>query len=523
MWYKLDDFRLNAVGLGAKPESLLPKLLREKLGVPVTGMRILSKSVDSRRGAPVLIYTLAAETEEAPKTGLKPILLVPEELAELDRPDPDLPEDPAKVDAPIVVGTGPCGIFAALGLALAGCKPIIIDRGFAVEKRDRDCVGFLDSRELDPESNLLIGEGGAGTYSDGKLYTGTRGGRAAFILKTFVDAGAPPEIRYLKRPHIGSDYLNKVARGLRKKLESLGAKFIFGTEVTDILVENGRCAGVVTRSGETLRSPVTILAPGLGARELNAALRKRLAFSLKGFQLGCRIEHPQRMVDRMQYHLSNRPAALEAAEYHLLSRPARGRNVSSFCMCPGGNVVMASAWEKRLVSNGMSCHARSGEFANSALIVNLEPELFKTPEEAFGLLAKLEEGAFRMGGSDYTFPAQDAVGFLRGEKVLRNQAGSADTGMRPARLDMLLPPEVRDALREAIRHFDRNFNEFAKSGKLRGVESCVSSPVRFERPGENLASSVPGLWTGGEFGGWAGGIMSAASDGLKLAAAILKK
>ncbi len=523
MWHQIDDVRLSSVGLGAKPELLLAPLLREKLGVAVRDWRILGKTVDARRGAPVLIYTLAAETVEMPRTGLKLKAIAPEEMAALENPGPGLPEDPAKIDSPLVVGTGPCGIFAALGLALAGCEPVIIDRGFDVERRDRDYAEFLRSRKLDPESNLLIGEGGAGTYSDGKLYTGTRNERAAFILKTFVEAGAPPEIRYLKRPHIGSDYLGRVAKSLRRKLESLGAKFIFGTEVTDVLIENGRCVGVKTRSGETMRSEAVVLAPGLGARELNAALRKRVAFSLKGFQLGCRIEHPQRMVDRMQYHLANRPAALEAAEYHLLSRPARGKSVSSFCMCPGGQVVMASAWENRLVSNGMSCHARALEYANSALIVTLEPGEFANPEEAFGLLAKLESEAFRMGGGDYAFPAQDAAGFLRGEKVLRNAAGSAATGMRAARLDMLVPGEVRSALKEAIRHFDRNFNEFAVSGKLLGIESCVSSPVRFERTEGTLASSAPGLWIGGEFGGWAGGIMSAAGDGLKIATAMLQK
>lgn len=233
----------------------------------------------------------------------------------------DLPERTALLH-PVVVGTGPAGIFAALALALAGAKPLILDRGRRVEERYADYRRFLESRELDESSNLLLGEGGAGTFSDGKLYTGTRDIRAAFVLDTLARAGAPPEIRYLKRPHIGSDKLRAVAANLRKRIIGLGGEFRFGTEVTGLLLKNGRCIGVETAAGDRIEAPAVIMAPGLGGRELVQRMARQGAGALlKPFQIGCRIEHPQSFIDRAMYHLDSRPAALGAAEYHLVSRP----------------------------------------------------------------------------------------------------------------------------------------------------------------------------------------------------------
>ena len=525
MWIKPGLFLLKAANAPDVPERLLPELVRERFGMVPSALRILNRAVDARRGTPVLVYSLLLEFAQPPPAGVKWTPVDEAELERLEHPDPGLPDCVRPPASPLVVGTGPCGIFAALGLAMAGCRPVIVDRGFPVERRERDYREFLRSRALNPESNLLIGEGGAGTFSDGKLYTGTRDARAAFILKTFVEAGAPADILFLKRPHIGSDYLGRVAAGLRRKLEELGAVFLFGTEITGVLMREGRCRGVVTAGGEHLEAPLTVLATGLGGRDLNRHLRRAgVAHELKGFQIGCRVEHPQRLVDLRQYRMNTRPAALEAAEYHLVSRP-RDRmtpQVSTFCMCPGGETVMASAWEGRSVSNGMSEHARAGEFANSALIVTLGPGRFSSPDEAFLLLEQLEREAFRRGGGDYAFPAQDAAGFLRGELRLRHHRGSAAVGLRAARLDDFFLPEMRDGIGCALRDFDRRFPGFIRDGKLIGIESCVSSPVRFWRDPERRASSLPGLYIGGEGAGCAGGIMSAAADGLKLAAAILR-
>ncbi len=528
MWYRLDNFKLNSAKLPAVPETVLPSLVSKRLKIApgeLQNLHIISRSIDARRGIPSLLYSLLLETDRKPFAGQENLRSIDEdERRKILNTDPDLPEPPATFQHPVVVGTGPCGIFAALALAMAGCRPVVIDRGFPVDKRNNHWQDFLKTRKLDPESNLLIGEGGAGTFSDGKLHTGTRDCRSAFILKTYVEAGAPEEIRFIKRPHIGSDYLGTVAENLRKKIEALGGRFIFGTEITDIFRENGRCAGVITSKGEKISAPAVLIASGLGGRNLNKALRSQsLDYTTKGFQLGSRIEHPQELIDRRQYRMEKRAACLGAAEYHMVSRPQAGiLPVSTFCMCPGGETVMASAWENQCVSNGMSCHARSGEFANSALIVTIAPENFANADEAFALIENMERRAFELGGGDYTFPAQDAEAFLRREKRLRNSRGSAALGLLAARLDNFFLPEMYDALSCALTHFDRQCPGFIREGKFVGLESCVSSPVRFLRHAETLASSLDGLWLGGEGAGYAGGIMSAAADGLKLACAMIR-
>ncbi len=513
MWVKIEQLKLDAVSAPVPPEKLLPGLLQKTLGMPFKSFQILGKSVDSRRGRPQILYRIAAEVENLPPgmTADSP----PEDPDESDlwrALEPDLRN-------PIVVGTGPCGIFAALGLALAGCDPVILERGQEVDQRARDIQNFLHTRDLDPESNLLIGEGGAGTFSDGKLYTNSRDRRIAFILDTFVRCGAPEEIRYLKRPHIGSDHLGLIAEKLRRKIESLGGTFRFGAGVRELIVREGVCRGVKLFSGEALEGPCTVLAAGLGGRDLTLALcRQGVPFVMKNFQLGCRIEHPQEWVDRHQYRMMTRPAALQAAEYHLSVSPGCGAlGVSSFCMCPGGEVLAASAWPGQLVSNGMSNFARSGEFADAALIATLSGADFQMPEAAYQFLREREEAAFRMGGSNYTFPAQSAAAFLRGETGLVRKHASVATGICPGRIDELLPKVISKALRHALPELDRKCPGFIREGMFLGLESCISSPVRFLRDPETGGSPVKGLYCGGEFGGWAGGITSAAADGLKIA------
>ena len=310
--------------------NLLP-VIAGKLGVSPENLeyRILGKSIDSRRSEPVFIYRLAVSSE-------KPLPLpelTPEQMAALEKAELPLPEK-VTLRNPVVVGTGPAGIFGALALAMAGCDPIVIDRGFPVDHRRQEWEKFLKSRLLDTENNLLIGEGGAGAFSDGKLYTGTKDVNRRFILQEMIEAGAPEEIAYLSRPHVGSDKLPLISINLRRKIEALGGKFFFGKEVTDIAVENGRCTGVYC-GNELISAPAVLFAPGLGGRELVRRILPKVAFSMKPFQMGCRIEHPQSLIDRCQYHIAHRPAALGAAEYHLVSRPGDALNVSSFCMCPG--------------------------------------------------------------------------------------------------------------------------------------------------------------------------------------------
>ena len=512
----LNNFQINARNCGDDPDGALPEALIRHLGLPpaaIRGVAILNRSVDSRRGAPMLNYKLLLDVADEAAARFAPA--TEEELAALAPARPELPA--SALAHPLVLGTGPAGIFGALTLALAGCRPVILDRGREVDSRVADHERFLRTRELDEESNLLIGEGGAGTFSDGKLYTGTRDVRGRFAIDALVEAGAPQEIRFHSRPHVGSDCLRKTCAALRRKIVELGGEFRFGAHVRELLTKDGDFVGVKLADGETLEGAALLFAPGLGGRALVRELAARFGGAAsKPFQIGCRIEHPQEFIDFRQYR-GSRPECLGAAEYHI----AAG-GVSSFCMCPGGTLVNASAWQGRSCTNGMSDHARSGDFANAALIATLRPEEFASPEEPFALIDRLEREIFRRGGSDYTFPAQDAAAFLRGEKRLSRREGSAETGYLPERIDDLLPPRVRDTLAKALREFDRRMPGFIRHGVFVGAEPCVSSPLRLTRTELGEWSALPRVYPAGEGVGAAGGIVSAACDGMRGAEAMLR-
>ena len=512
----LDNIRITARRAGNDPEGRLRHVVCRELGVPPSALKrltVLSRSIDSRRSDPMLVYKLLIEADDAHAARLVPA--TPEELATLPPPRLELP--PSKLQNPLVLGTGPAGIFGALALALAGARPIVLDRGAPLEQRCADHEKFLRTRELDEESNLLIGEGGAGTFSDGKLYTGTHDVRGRFVIDTLIAAGAPPEIRWIARPHVGSDGLKRTCVALRKRITELGGEFRFHAHVREILAADGRFRGVRLADGEILEAPALLFAPGLGGRTLVREAAARFGGAeLKSFQMGCRIEHPQHLIDLRQYH-GSRPECLGAAEYHI----AAG-GVSSFCMCPGGTLVNASAWAHHSCTNGMSCHARDGEFANAALIVTLRPPEFSAPEEAFALIDRVESEVFIRGGEDYTFPAQDAAAFLSSTLRLSRQGGSAETGYIPGRIDELLPGRIRDTLAEALREFDRKLSGFIRHGVLVGAEPCVSSPLRLLRDERGEWKSLPGVYPSGEGVGAAGGIVSAACDGIRAAEAMLR-
>ncbi len=521
MFYIIENLSLNALKLPGSYCRELPRIISRELHLDfrqITHCEILSSSIDSRRGTPKIILKLLLETGQILPHHTP---VSEEEIAALEIPHPEIPSSHSLLH-PIVVGTGPAGISAAYLLAAAGCKPLILDRGYPVEKREEDYRKFLQTRQLDENSNLLNGEGGAGTFSDGKLYTGTKDARGRFLKKLWVECGAPEEILYLARPHIGSDKLPGVCANLRKKIEALGGVFRFGSEVSDILVSNGRCTGVQLSNGEKLSAPAVIFAPGLGGRELLRRVCRNAAWEFKPFQSGCRVEHPQEIIDRAMYHLSRRPAALGAAEYHIVSRAEVG-NISSFCMCPGGNVVNASAWQGHSVTNGMSCFARSGEFANSCLIATLDPADYGSMENLFAAFDELEKNIFLHGGEDYTFPAQDVSAFLTGKKILSNKQNSCDTGIIPGRVDQLLPEPLKQALFPAAKNFDRRIPGFIRYGKFIGAESFVSSPIRLLRDPETLENpALKGFYPAGEGCGLAGGIVSAGCDGLRAAELCLK-
>ncbi len=489
-------------------ESLLkPHIIRHSglKSDEIASYQVISKSIDARRKPPSLIYSLQVNLpgDAVPKN--EPFVI---------------PENHNQLLHPVIVGTGPAGLLAAWVLAAAGCKPLILDRGFDVETRAADIARFRATRDFNPESNYLFGEGGAGTFSDGKLYTRTKDPLIQHILELFVKAGAPPEILYLKRPHIGSDLLPGMIGNIRRQIIAMGGTFRFGCGVKSIILEDGKCRGVITADGEKISAPAVLLACGLGGRELTQELlRLGAPFQQKGFQIGCRIEHRQEMMDRNQYGLKKRPAFLGASEYNFVSRPPESKhlkNISTFCMCPGGEIVPSGAFAGQLSTNGMSPYHRDGQYANSCLIATCDPEEFATVEAAFKFLTALESKTFAMGGGDYTAPAQSAAAFARRETFLKSNEGSYCFGLKPAPLHELLPRREADSIAEAIVHFEKLCPGFMRYGTLTGVETFVSSPVRFQRE-----SLFPGLYMAGEGAGFAGGIISAAVDGLRTALQII--
>ncbi len=514
----------------------------------ILSYRILRRSVDARKKPGVkLLYRLVVEAKDGALPGnASPVAR--EDLEELSwDPLRYLKKGGSAPCHPIVVGSGPAGLFAAYALALAGCRPLVIERGYDVERRKKDIDLFFRTRVLNPESNLLRGEGGAGTWSDGKLYTRIRDPRISFVLESFIRAGAREEIRYFSHPHIGSDCLPSIIAGIREKIRSLGGTFLWGSAVRSVKIRDGVCQGIVLSDDSVLEAPAVLLAPGHSARNLILHLISScgLAHSLKGFQIGSRVEHPQHFINRMQYGLASPPSILGAAEYSMASRPPRGKGeasldasgkegkgASTFCMCPGGEILPATSDPERLCTNGMSNSARSGAFANSAIVATVDPGIFKDAAEAFAFLDSLEKNAFLAGGSSYACPAQTLPDFLSGtlSSSLRvpggakagEKEGSYALGSLPARLDSLLPGDVCTALRRAVRHFEKIMPGFIRNGIFYGLETRVSSPVRFLRDPLTLESSVKRLYIGGEGAGAAGGITSAAVDGIRLAEKILE-
>lgn len=434
--------------------------------------------------------------------------------------------------SPVVVGAGPAGLFCGLVLAQAGACPIVIERGKSVEERQKDVNTFWTTGVLNTSSNVQFGEGGAGTFSDGKLNTGTKDQRAQKVLQEFVKHGAPTEILYNAKPHIGTDKLPTAVRNIRNEIISLGGKVLFETQLTDITIKNNSVAEITvsTKNGiEKIPCTKLVLALGHSARDTFEMLANlNIPMEQKPFSVGARIEHLQSEIDKSQYGEFAQKGHLGAADYKLAVHLNNGRGVYTFCMCPGGTVVAAASEENRLVTNGMSKFARAEVNANSALLVGINPSDFGSEHILAGVQfqRKLEEQAFMAGEGKYKAPVQRVADFINNKKTTSfgNVLPSYTAGTTMADLNTCLPDFVSESLKEGIKQLDNKLKGFANGDAiLTAVETRSSSPIRIIRNDSMQSISINGLYPCGEGAGYAGGIMSAAVDGIKCAEQIINE
>jgi uncharacterized FAD-dependent dehydrogenase len=449
----------------------------------------------------------------APDTNYYPVATAPADLTE----------------RPLVIGFGPCGLFAALALAQMGFKPIVLERGKEVRARTKDTWALWRNKVLTPESNVQFGEGGAGLFSDGKLYSQIKDPKfyGRKVMHEFIRAGAPEEIMYVSKPHIGTFRLTGVVSTMREEIRALGGEVRFESKVTDFLIEDGRIQGVTLADGEELRSRYVVLALGHSARDTFRKIHERGVYvEAKPFAVGFRIEHPQSLIDKARLGKYAGHPDLGAADYKLVYHAKNGRAVYSFCMCPGGTVVAATSEPNRVVTNGMSQYSRNERNANSGIVVGITPEedFPGGPLAGVELQEKLESLAYELGGSDYCAPGQLVGDFIR--KKASKEFGDVEPSYKPGVLlgDLTpsLPSYVIEAIREALPEFGKQIRGFDRDDAiLTGVETRTSSPVRIKRDNDSLQSlNTRGLYPAGEGAGYAGGILSAGVDGIKVAEAV---
>lgn len=486
---------------------------------------IEKQSIDARKKPQIFyVYTIHAsvlqEKKVFKKVHSKNITIVEKKVYQFPFHAESTP-----ADRPVIIGSGPAGLFCAYMLAEHGFAPILLERGKAIEERKKDVDSFWETGKLNPESNVQFGEGGAGTFSDGKLNTLVKdpSGRNRKVLEIFVKEGAPEEILYVNKPHIGTDLLMNVVKNMRKTIQSNGGEVRFESKVTELCITDGKICGVVINKEQFLPAKSVILAIGHSARDTFEMLwEKQICMEAKSFAVGVRVEHPQKLINYAQYQMEL-PKTLPAASYKVTAQLSNGRGVYSFCMCPGGYVVNASSEEGRLAVNGMSYHSRAGENANSAIIVTVTPKDYGSDHPLAGMefQRKLEEKAFHL--------AQGKIPVQRYEDFCKNRAtdsfGTVHPSMKgnyaPANVREILPEIVAASIEEGIRCFDQKLQGFAgPDALLSGVESRTSSPVRISRDPSTMEGSVKGLYPCGEGAGYAGGITSAAMDGIRMAEAV---
>ena len=512
--------------------------------------RIFKRSYDARKKSNILlIYQLDVTlTDAAEQQALAALENTPSKRGVRLSPDTNY-KLPVKVDTnfpsteqqrPVVIGFGPCGILAALSLAQMGLKPIVLERGKDVRQRTKDTWGLWRKRKLNPESNVQFGEGGAGTFSDGKLYSQVKDQRflGRKVLTEFVKAGAPEEIMYVSKPHIGTFKLVKMVETMRAEIIRLGGEIRFGQKVDRLnrekiddtdqqgITYTSQVTGVTLDSGDVINSRHVILAIGHSARQtFKMLLDEGVYIEPKPFSIGFRIEHPQSMIDQVRFGEEAGNPMLGAADYKLVHHCKNGRSVYSFCMCPGGTVVAATSEPGRVVTNGMSQYSRNERNANAAIVVGIEPEKDYPghPLAGIDLQQSLETLAYELGGENYNAPAQLVGDFLKGKasSTLKSVTPSYKPGVTLSDLSKALPKFAVDAIREAIPAFDRQIKGYSMNDAvLTGIETRTSSPISIKRDRSLQNMSTRGLYPAGEGAGYAGGILSAGIDGIKVAEAV---
>ncbi len=507
----------------------------KKLGIPTDAlirMRIVRQSLDARKKQDIFhcIHAELTVTDEAAKRLLRDPKLKAEPVQPVS-PEPFAFGTKRAEGRIIVVGLGPAGLFAALTLAENGYRPLVIERGRPIEERIKDVETYWEGivREPDPDSNVAFGEGGAGTFSDGKLTTRIRDPHIDGILRDMIDCGAPEEIAYLAKPHIGTDRLRTVVGNLRKRIEAAGGEVRFSARLVDFRTTDGKIdAGLIRQGDRESWEPCAalLLAIGHGARDTARMLfDKGVAMAPKAFAIGVRAEHPQSLINESQYGPMAGHPRLGAAEYRLTARSSE-RGVYTFCMCPGGRVVASASGPEQVVVNGMSNFARDGRNANAAVVVQIGPEDFGThPLDGLRYLDRLERDAFLLGGGDGTAPASTVGAFLRGEasKPSRSVEPTYRPGVRYTRLSDCLPDFVAKGIADGLKSFGRQLKGYdMEDAVLTAVESRTSAPLRILRDGAMESVSHKGLYPVGEGAGYAGGIVSAAVDGRKAAESIMR-
>ncbi|MDS1029316.1 hypothetical protein RDV78_02220 [Bacillota bacterium LX-D] len=515
------------------PQEALLQAAAKKLnlkGQQIGDLKIRKKSLDARKKQDLkFVYTIDAELPDQVATKI-----LHKHLPGVSKVEEALPPKLVRGDKqlavpPIVIGAGPSGLFAALKLALLGYKPLVLERGKKVAERRKDITEFWTTGKLDLDSNMQFGEGGAGTYSDGKLTTRSKDPKVAEVLEYLVEAGAPPEITYIQKPHLGTDKLEKIVANLGAKITSLGGQIFFQAKVTDLIINHNRLEAIEVNQQYELPAQLVVLATGHSARDVFELLAKReVTLETKPFAMGVRIEHQQSFINKAQYGDFAEHPSLGAADYKLTYQSKQyQRGAYSFCMCPGGYVVACSSEKNTVVTNGMSEYARDSGLANSALVVTISPDDFPSPGPLGGIAfqRQWERKAFQLGGSNYHAPGQTVEDFLQDRPSSSLEGKVKPTyrpGLNPANLRESLPKEVGEVLQEALVDFNQKIKGFAQEDAvLTGVETRTSSPVRIVRSKDCTAHDHIGIYPVGEGAGYAGGIVSAAVDGLRAAEAII--